>query len=128
MKLILGILLVFILQPSLVFAETWQEWSQDNPTYQSKPQPSTPTPSVPSVPESSPVTSLEFEMQVFRASFLNACKRGVPAAFCQCTLEGLEAEFTPQELLSQDPFLDQDISVESRTQPIYEACFERAYL
>lgn len=81
---------------------------------------------VPSKAESAKKQQLALGMKVFRATFLDTCQTNTPPFLCQCTLEGLEAEFTAEELLFKKSFsAEQQKAIEARQQPIFAACFEK---
>ncbi|NJN23316.1 MAG: hypothetical protein HC810_01475, partial [Acaryochloridaceae cyanobacterium RL_2_7] len=112
-----------------VQAESWKDWVQSNPTYDTptsvspnKPQPQEST--VPSTSNSQPPvaspypesptsaqppnTSEYFSTQnpVFVQEFLTSCQgNGIPMSYCQCTLKEVQNNYTFEEVMTIIKFM-----------------------
>ena len=133
MKIFLITLLTLTMSPSMGLAQSRQEGRLRRLPFFSQPRHQTlnsrsphTVVKVPSDAESARKQRLALGMKVFRASFLETCQTNTPQFLCECTLEGLEAEFTVEELLFKKSFsADRQRAIEARRQPIFEACLRK---
>ncbi|MCM1984184.1 hypothetical protein [Lyngbya confervoides] len=106
-----------ILSGSLVRAESWQDWVQQHPTYDSPAAPPSTSPQIPGAPAEvrpvdpsapDPVSGnrgaappvLSTHNPLFEQQFLAGCETSnLPSSYCQCALREVQNTFTFQELL-----------------------------
>lgn len=120
MRLLLLTAISLSLMPNLAWAQTWQEWVKQHPTYPSleKPTPAPVPASAPAVQPSAPAASpssswgsstapssgfpqgiSSTQDPLFASTFLEACAYGGgPQVFCECFLSEIQNQYTFQEV------------------------------
>jgi hypothetical protein len=117
-NLLFAIALVSV-SPTMAFAQDWQDWSRQNPTYGSPtpeavPAPAAPVPTRPaarpplSAPTRPPLTpgqpAVTLRSPEFVSGFMQGCteKLGMrQKAYCACAVQKLQDNFTTQEFVQE---------------------------
>ena len=145
-------LLPFTVNLSVSNAESWQDWSQQNPTYQtpssrsgspasevksspssrpstpatwSNPSPNTNPSGNRSAPTQGPSSQEYFSTQnpLFEQQFLAGCQQEqLPMSYCQCTLKEIQNAYTFNEVLQISSFMQKNGEIPSEIMQVAMKC------
>jgi hypothetical protein len=117
MRYLLFAIALVSLSPTMAFAQDWQDWARQNPTYgsptpEAAPAPAAPAPTRPaarpplSAPTRPPLTpgqpAITLRSPEFVSGFMQGCTSKIgmhQKAYCACAAQKVQENFTTQEFL-----------------------------